>query len=87
MFFGLDNENNTVTEKEAIVQINNISEDKNYVNVCLKNPKDYYYSSYIQTMPYNLVYYGDMGDFIFRGNICTEQTLLFLKNMVVLMVK
>lgn len=79
MYFGLDDENNPVTEKEVIIQINNVSENKNYVNVCIKNPKDYCHSSYIQTMPYNLVYYGDMGDFIFRGNICAEQTLFFFK--------
>ena len=28
MYFGLDDENNSVTEKEAIIQINNVSEDK-----------------------------------------------------------
>ena len=39
MYFGLDDENNSVTEKEAIIQINNVSEDKNYVNVCLKKSK------------------------------------------------
>lgn len=74
MFFGYGEESENVE-----VVINNVSEDKNYVNACIKNTKNYYNSCRIQTAPGMLCYYGDMGCFIFEGNIVANQPLTFFK--------
>lgn len=61
-----------------VIDIKNVSKDKNYITAFIHDKSgDNNYSFWISTAPYTLSYWGDVGAFIFRGNISAEQSLNF----------
>lgn len=60
-----------------IIDIKNCDKSKTYITAYVHLPNQSEYSFWVTTAPHTICYFGDIGYFIFRGNISAIQALNF----------